>query len=113
MRHGVRVQHARIAARRILPGPGRRLSAHSVGQLLADGWATATAERTTRGAGEPGVRLRCYLDLRQPLSPVARDEAPPLVSAAASQRRRRADSCPPRPPPPRRRRLAWKIRRPS
>ncbi|MGW3865788.1 DUF6207 family protein [Streptomyces sp. NPDC005047] len=24
-----------------------------------------TAERTTRDAGEPGVRLRCYLDLRQ------------------------------------------------
>ncbi|MFF8196728.1 DUF6207 family protein [Streptomyces bobili] len=36
-------------------------------QLLADRWATATAERTTRYAGEPGVRLRCYLDLNQPL----------------------------------------------
>ncbi|MFI6254403.1 DUF6207 family protein [Streptomyces sp. NPDC051016] len=35
-------------------------------QLLADRWATATAQRTTRDAGEPGVRLRCYLDLRQP-----------------------------------------------
>ncbi|MFD5720940.1 DUF6207 family protein [Streptomyces sp. NPDC127036] len=34
-------------------------------QLLADQWATATAERTTREAGEPGVRLRCYLDLNQ------------------------------------------------
>ncbi|MER7841529.1 DUF6207 family protein [Streptomyces sp. NPDC096040] len=35
-------------------------------QLLADQWATATTQRTTRDAGEPGVRLRCYLDLRQP-----------------------------------------------
>ncbi|MGV9942462.1 DUF6207 family protein [Streptomyces sp. NPDC003401] len=34
-------------------------------QLLADRWATATAEHTTRDVGEPGVRLRCYLDLRQ------------------------------------------------
>ncbi|MFI1726477.1 DUF6207 family protein [Streptomyces sp. NPDC020489] len=36
-------------------------------QLLAERWATATEEHTTRDAGEPGVRLRCYLDLRQPL----------------------------------------------
>ncbi|MFE1444157.1 DUF6207 family protein [Streptomyces sp. NPDC058739] len=32
---------------------------------LAARWATAPAERTTRNPGEPGVRLRCYLDLRQ------------------------------------------------
>ncbi|MFE9677244.1 DUF6207 family protein [Streptomyces sp. NPDC006259] len=38
-------------------------------QLLAERWATATAERTTRDAGEPGVRLRCYPDLHQPISP--------------------------------------------
>ncbi|MFJ9153415.1 DUF6207 family protein [Streptomyces sp. NPDC102270] len=44
-------------------------------QLLADRWPAATAERTTRDAGEPGVRLRCCLDLRQPLSPAAPDEA--------------------------------------
>ncbi|QYX75131.1 DUF6207 family protein [Streptomyces akebiae] len=37
-------------------------------QLLADRWATATAEQTTRDAGQPGVRLRCYLDLRQQLT---------------------------------------------
>jgi hypothetical protein len=37
-------------------------------QLLAERWATATAEQTTRDAGQPGVRLRCYLDLRQPLT---------------------------------------------
>jgi hypothetical protein len=50
-------------------------------QLLADRWATATAEHTTRAAGEPGVRLRCYLDLRQPISPAAPDEALTPVSA--------------------------------
>lgn len=32
---------------------------------LARCWATATDDRTTRDPGEPGVRLRCYLDLRQ------------------------------------------------
>ncbi|MFJ9026147.1 DUF6207 family protein [Streptomyces sp. NPDC102259] len=39
-------------------------------KLLADRWATATAEQTTRDAGQPGVRLRCYLDLRQELTAV-------------------------------------------
>ncbi|GJF22711.1 DUF6207 family protein [Streptomyces sp. HO565] len=34
-------------------------------------WATTSVERTTRGAGQAGVRLRCYLDLRQPLNPPA------------------------------------------
>ncbi|MFF7845187.1 DUF6207 family protein [Streptomyces ossamyceticus] len=38
-------------------------------QLLAERWATATAERTTRDVAQPGVRLRCYLDLRQPIGP--------------------------------------------
>ncbi|MFE0776424.1 DUF6207 family protein [Streptomyces sp. NPDC058861] len=33
--------------------------------MLAGRWATATAEHTTRDAGEPGVRLGCYLDSRQ------------------------------------------------
>ncbi|MFF9365014.1 DUF6207 family protein [Streptomyces griseoluteus] len=28
-------------------------------QLLADRWATATAERTTHDVGQLGVRLRC------------------------------------------------------
>ncbi|WP_232838796.1 DUF6207 family protein [Streptomyces geranii] len=36
-------------------------------QLLAERWATSITERTTRDAGQPGVRLRCYLDLRQPI----------------------------------------------
>ncbi|WP_333754141.1 DUF6207 family protein [Streptomyces sp. IBSBF 3352] len=40
-------------------------------QLLADRWATATAEHTTRDAGEPGVRLRCYLDRRQEFTAAA------------------------------------------
>ncbi|MEU6449783.1 MULTISPECIES: DUF6207 family protein [unclassified Streptomyces] len=33
---------------------------------LATRWATTFVERTTRDPGQPGVRLRCYLDLRQP-----------------------------------------------
>ncbi|MFJ4519007.1 DUF6207 family protein [Streptomyces sp. NPDC088770] len=49
-------------------------------QLLAGRWATPPAQHTTRDAGEPGVRLRCYLDLRQPLGPAAPDEP---VSPAA------------------------------
>ncbi|MEV7737821.1 DUF6207 family protein [Streptomyces sp. NPDC088921] len=40
-------------------------------QLLAERWVTATAETTTRDAGEPGVRLRCYLDLHQQLTAAA------------------------------------------
>ncbi|WND32912.1 DUF6207 family protein (plasmid) [Streptomyces sp. BB1-1-1] len=37
---------------------------------LASRWATTSVECTTREAGQPGVRLRCYLDLRQsPLDP--------------------------------------------
>lgn len=44
-----------------------RVVHHAVQELLATRWATATADRTTRVAGEPGVRLRCYLDVRQEL----------------------------------------------
>ncbi|WP_330293481.1 DUF6207 family protein [Streptomyces sp. NBC_00576] len=48
-------------------------------QLLAEHWATSTAERTTRDVGQPGVRLRCYLDLRQPIGmATAPTAAPPL-----------------------------------
>ncbi|MFI2415779.1 DUF6207 family protein [Streptomyces sp. NPDC018947] len=36
---------------------------------LAAQWATTSVERTTRDAGQAGVRLRCYLDLRQPINP--------------------------------------------
>ncbi|MGW1291104.1 DUF6207 family protein [Streptomyces sp. NPDC002586] len=32
---------------------------------LAATWATTAVERTTRYPGQPGVRLRCYLDMRQ------------------------------------------------
>ncbi|WP_234342686.1 DUF6207 family protein [Streptomyces sp. NRRL B-3648] len=28
-------------------------------------WATTAVERTSREPGQPGVRLRCYLDMRQ------------------------------------------------
>ncbi|MFI7182110.1 DUF6207 family protein [Streptomyces anthocyanicus] len=41
---------------------------------LAARWATTSVERTTRDAGQPGVRLRCYLDLRQPIN--ASSQAP-------------------------------------
>lgn len=34
-------------------------------RALAGRWVTATANHTTRVPGEPGVRLRCYLDLSQ------------------------------------------------
>lgn len=34
-------------------------------QALASRWATATTDRTTHDPDQPGVRLRCYLDLRQ------------------------------------------------
>ncbi|WP_318275537.1 DUF6207 family protein [Streptomyces pharetrae] len=54
-------------------------------QLLADRWAPATAETTTRDAGQPGVRLRCYLDLRQPIGPVTAPAARLEVSAAGRQ----------------------------
>ncbi|MGA5285215.1 DUF6207 family protein [Streptomyces griseoincarnatus] len=42
-------------------------TAFAVQELLATRWATASADRTVR---EPGVRLRCYLDLRQAAAPV-------------------------------------------
>jgi Family of unknown function (DUF6207) len=34
---------------------------------IARTWGASTAERTTRDAGQPGVRLRMYTDLRQVL----------------------------------------------
>ncbi len=37
----------------------------AVQELLAARCAIAPADRTTREPGEPGVRLRCFLDLRQ------------------------------------------------
>uniref|UniRef100_UPI003F490E80 DUF6207 family protein n=1 Tax=Streptomyces achromogenes TaxID=67255 RepID=UPI003F490E80 len=37
-------------------------------RMLSGRWATSTAQRTTRDPGQPGVRLRCYLDLRQELT---------------------------------------------
>ncbi|MFF7762991.1 DUF6207 family protein [Streptomyces griseorubiginosus] len=59
-------------------------SALAFQQLLTDRWATA--EHTTRDAGEPGVRPRCYLDLRRPTDLAAASaDAVPEISAAASQ----------------------------
>ncbi|MFF5861034.1 DUF6207 family protein [Streptomyces sp. NPDC012751] len=43
-------------------------TAFALQEALAGRWATATGDRTTRTPGEPGVRLRCYLDLRQELA---------------------------------------------
>ncbi len=40
-------------------------TAFAVQELLATRWAIAPADRTTHEPGEPGVRLRCYLDLKQ------------------------------------------------
>lgn len=42
-------------------------TALAVQEALAARWATAVADHTTRELGEPGVRLRCYLDVRQAL----------------------------------------------
>ncbi|PKW05460.1 MULTISPECIES: DUF6207 family protein [unclassified Streptomyces] len=35
---------------------------------LASMWAITAVERASRGPGQVGVRLRCYLDMRQPLT---------------------------------------------
>ncbi|MEW2810968.1 DUF6207 family protein [Streptomyces massasporeus] len=40
-------------------------TALAVQELLATLCAIAPDERTTREPGEPGVQLRCFLDLRQ------------------------------------------------
>ncbi|MGW1363062.1 DUF6207 family protein [Streptomyces chartreusis] len=40
-------------------------------------WATSADERTTRDAGQPGVRLRLYTDLRQGLTRPLRPEPEP------------------------------------
>ncbi|MFC8393571.1 MULTISPECIES: DUF6207 family protein [unclassified Streptomyces] len=34
-------------------------------EALASLWATTAVERAIRDVGQPGVRLRCYLDMRQ------------------------------------------------
>ncbi|WP_406482596.1 DUF6207 family protein [Streptomyces sp. NBC_01615] len=51
---------------------------------LAGRRAIATADRTTTDPGQPGVRLRCYLDLRQGLSRAGR----PWGSRRRPRRRR-------------------------
>ncbi|GGQ88444.1 DUF6207 family protein [Streptomyces althioticus] len=40
-------------------------TAFAIQEMLATRYAVAAADRTTHEPGEPGVRLRCYLDLRQ------------------------------------------------
>ncbi|MEU7406733.1 DUF6207 family protein [Streptomyces sp. NPDC044948] len=51
-------------------------TAFALHAALAARWATTAVERTTRDAGMPGVRLRCYLDLRQLQEPPAQ---PPMT----------------------------------
>ncbi|MFD7408405.1 DUF6207 family protein [Streptomyces sp. NPDC059866] len=41
---------------------------------IARTWGTSTAERTTRDAGRPGMRLRMYTDLRQVLEEASSSE---------------------------------------
>ncbi|MFJ5064686.1 DUF6207 family protein [Streptomyces nigra] len=50
-------------------------TALAVQELLAARWGIAPADRTTREPGEPGVRLRCFLDLRQEPEPEAEHQA--------------------------------------
>ncbi|MFF4508390.1 DUF6207 family protein [Streptomyces sp. NPDC001401] len=45
-------------------------TAFAIQELLAARCAIAPADRTTREPGEPGVRLRCFLDLH-PTAPFA------------------------------------------
>ncbi|MGW5785863.1 DUF6207 family protein [Streptomyces sp. NPDC003757] len=44
-------------------------TAFTLHPALATRWATGSMERTARAPGQPGVRLPCYPDLRQPLVP--------------------------------------------
>ncbi|MFD9657503.1 DUF6207 family protein [Streptomyces mirabilis] len=43
-------------------------------------WGTSIAERTTRDAGQPGVRLRMYTDLRQVLEEASSPEPTPSAT---------------------------------
>ncbi|MEU9647168.1 DUF6207 family protein [Streptomyces sp. NPDC048188] len=52
---------------------------------LAARWATTSVERTSRDPGQPGVRLRCYLDLRQPLSPPGCPDWLPVSGEVANE----------------------------
>lgn len=40
-------------------------TAFAIQELLATRQAIVSADRTTHEPGEPGVRLRCYMDQRQ------------------------------------------------
>uniref|UniRef100_UPI0031E020A1 DUF6207 family protein n=1 Tax=Streptomyces hawaiiensis TaxID=67305 RepID=UPI0031E020A1 len=44
-------------------------TAFAIQEALAGRWATTPADHTTRAPGVPGVRLRCYPDVRQNLNP--------------------------------------------
>jgi hypothetical protein len=47
---------------------GRTGGTAGFGEIRCGRWATATSDRTTRDPGQPGVRLHCYLDVRQEIN---------------------------------------------
>ncbi|MGW2891871.1 DUF6207 family protein [Streptomyces griseoruber] len=47
---------------------------------IARTWGTSTVECTTRDAGQPGVRLRMYTDLRQVLEDASSPESVPSAT---------------------------------
>ncbi|MDQ0771569.1 hypothetical protein QF026_000035 [Streptomyces aurantiacus] len=51
-------------------------------QAIAHTWA-ATVDRTTRDPGQPGARVRLYLDLRQPLTPALPGQTPTVSTPEA------------------------------
>ncbi|WP_229882384.1 DUF6207 family protein [Streptomyces alanosinicus] len=55
--------------------------------MRCEQWATATSDRTTRNPGQPGVRLHCYLNVRQELN-----TQPPARCCSAQTCHGRADS---------------------
>ncbi|MFF7260795.1 DUF6207 family protein [Streptomyces sp. NPDC008159] len=57
-------------------------TAFAVQALLVGRWATASGDRTTWVLGEPGVRRRCYLDVRQQFGSRRRAPKPAAGTAA-------------------------------
>ncbi|UUU19255.1 DUF6207 family protein [Streptomyces sp. DSM 40750] len=57
-------------------------TALAVQELLVARWATARADRTPRDPGQPGVRLRCYLDVRQKLDSQHRTSHDAVLNSA-------------------------------
>ncbi|MFJ6889699.1 DUF6207 family protein [Streptomyces californicus] len=47
------------------------MSAYSTRRCQSPGWSPYCCARTMRDVGQSGVRLRCYLNLEQPVGPAA------------------------------------------